>query len=357
MSKEKIPTCFGTGLIALDMVVNGDRSESPRFWAGGSCGNVLTILAYLGWHSYPVARFGNDKAAKAIVNDMRRHKVKMQFIFYDKSIETTIILQRIFMTPDGIPTHRFYWVCPSCGNWFPRYKPVLLREVQRLSEDALKMTCFYFDRVSAASLFLAEKARDQGALVVFEPTSIKEDKQFKIAMSVCDILKYSNERTKNYDKFIYESPVQLVVETLGAEGLRYRLRRNNICGKWKLLPAFPVAKLKDAAGAGDWCTAGMVDMLSRETEVPLRHIPEKMIFAAIQYGQALSALNCSFEGARGAMYGLNKKQFDDEIQKILELKGLGSSIEDNLSTKVKKTAQCICPTCQTLANRSKAKKR
>jgi len=288
------------------------------------------------------------------MNKIKKSTVKDE---KDTSIETTIILQRIFMTPDGNPTHRFYWVCPSCGNWFPRYKPVLLREVQRLNDDALKMTCFYFDRVSAASLFLAEKARDQGALVVFEPTSIKEDKQFKKAMSVCDILKYSNERTKHYDKFIYESPVQLVVETHGAEGLRYRLRRNNICGKWKLLPAFPVANLKDAAGAGDWCTAGMVDMLSREIEVPLKHIPQKMILAAIQYGQALSALNCSFEGARGAMYGLNKKQFDEEIQKILELKGPGSSIADNLSAKAKKMAQCICPTCQMLAKRRKARKR
>jgi len=63
MSENKTPTCVGTGLIALDMVFNGDRGESPRFWAGGSCGNVLTILAYLAWHSYPVARFGDDEAA------------------------------------------------------------------------------------------------------------------------------------------------------------------------------------------------------------------------------------------------------------------------------------------------------
>jgi fructokinase len=218
------------------------------------------------------------------------------------------------------------------------------------------MTCFYFDRVSAAALYLAEKARDQGALVVFEPTSIKEDKQFKKALYACDVLKYSNERTKHVAKFIYESPAQLVIETLGAEGLRYRLRRNGICGKLKLLRAFRVANLKDTAGAGDWCTAGMLDMLSREGEIPLKHVSEKKIVNAIRYGQAMSALNCTFEGARGAMYGLDKKQFDKEVQKILERKRVSSSIVDNFSTKAKKTAQYVCPTCQALAKRRKGRK-
>lgn len=356
MSKNKTPTCVGTGLIALDMVMNGDRGESPRFWAGGSCGNVLTALAYLGWHSYPVARFGDDNAAKTIVKDMRRHKVKLQFMFYDTSVQTPIILQRIITSPDGNPTHRFYWVCPNCGNWLPRYKPVLLREVQGLGDDVPKMTCFYFDRVSAAALYLAEKAKDQGALVVFEPTSIKEDKQFKKAMSACDVLKYSNERTKHLAKSTYESPAQLVIETLGAEGLRYRLRRNGIYDKWKLLPAFRVPKLKDAAGAGDWCTAGMVDMLSKDGETQLKRISEKKIVSALRYGQALSALNCAFEGARGAMYGLDKRQFGKEVQEILDRKEASSSIVDTFSTKAKKTAQCVCPACQAIAKRLKGGK-
>lgn len=356
MPKKKTPTCVGTGLIALDMVINGDRNESPRLWTGGSCGNVLTILAYLGWHSYPVVRFRDDKAAKTIVKDMRRHKVNLQYIFYDTSVQTPIILQRILTSPDGNPTHRFYWVCPNCGNWLPRYRPVLLREVQGIGDDVPKMTCFYFDRVSAAALYLAEKARNQGALVVFEPTSIKDDKQFEKAMSACNILKYSNEHTKNFAKSTYESPAQLVIETLGAEGLRYRLRRKSIYDKWKLLPAFRVANLKDASGAGDWCTAGLLDMLSREGETPLKRVSEKKIVSALRYGQALSSLNCAFEGARGAMYGLDKKQFGKEVLEILDRKEARSSIVDTLSTKAKKTALCVCPACQAITKKRKGRK-
>jgi fructokinase len=40
---------MGTGLVALDLVVSNDNSVPPRYYAGGTCGNVLTILSFLGW--------------------------------------------------------------------------------------------------------------------------------------------------------------------------------------------------------------------------------------------------------------------------------------------------------------------
>ncbi len=42
-------SAFGAGLIALDLIINADTSSSFRAHAGGTCGNILTILAYLGW--------------------------------------------------------------------------------------------------------------------------------------------------------------------------------------------------------------------------------------------------------------------------------------------------------------------
>ena len=65
---HEIPICIGTGLIALDVIYTTDKK--PNFLAGGSCGNVLTILSYLGWKSLPIARLGNDAEGKRIVEDL-----------------------------------------------------------------------------------------------------------------------------------------------------------------------------------------------------------------------------------------------------------------------------------------------
>jgi sugar/nucleoside kinase (ribokinase family) len=351
--KQSRLTCFGTGLIALDLVTNGDEDSALRAWAGGSCGNVLTVLAYLGWKSYPVARLGNDAAARALTKDMSSHGVDLQYVSLDSSVHTPIIVQKILIARDGNPTHRFYWICPNCGNWLPRYSPIRLLDVQGLSEHLPSVSCFYFDRVCAAALRLAEKAKEQGALIVFEPTSIKEDPQFKMAMSTCDVLKYSNERGTNSPQMAYESSARLVIETLGAEGLRYRLRRGEKGGEWKLLPAFRVRNLKDAAGAGDWCTAGVIDVLAKGTKASWSRVSEKVIIRALRYGQALSALNCGFEGARGAMYGLNKACFKKEVQFILDREEAGAPAVDSLSSEVTRKAQCVCPACQATARKKR----
>lgn len=338
-------TCFGTGLIALDLVTNGDNDRVPRTWAGGSCGNVLTILSYLGWKSCPVARLGDDPAAKVVEKDMVEHGVNFQYVLFDRSVHTPIIIQRILVAQDGNPTHRFYWICPNCGKWLPRYTSIRLKDVRGLCEQPLTANCFYFDRVSPASLRLAEKAREQGALVVLEPTRIKADQHFLKAMNLCDVLKYSNERAKNSPQLAYASQVKLVVETLGSEGLRYRLRKNGRCREWKLMPAFRVRNLKDAAGAGDWCTAGVINVLAAKRTSFDRMI-EKTIADALRYGQALSALNCGFEGARGAMYGIEKSHFNREVQSILDRKEACTPIADTPLPKTKKRAQRICPACQ-----------
>ena len=41
------PVVVGTGLIALDVVLDERTDTPPRLWAGVTCGNVLSILAFL----------------------------------------------------------------------------------------------------------------------------------------------------------------------------------------------------------------------------------------------------------------------------------------------------------------------
>ena len=343
--RRKRRICLGTGLIALDLVVNGKENNRQQVWAGGSCGNVLTILSYLGWQSYPVARLGDDFEAKTVAQDMSQHGVNFQYVLFDQSVRTPIILQRISIAQNGNPIHRFHLKCPICGDWFPQYRPVRLKDINVLCRNNPPIDCFYFDRVSPASIRLAEMAKENGALVVLEPTHIKDDQQFRKAIALCDILKFANERVIDSSQLAYESPVKLVVETLGSEGLRYRLRNNDNVKEWTSVPAFRVRILKDTAGAGDWCTAGIIDVLTN-SGVSFDRIGEMKIIDALRYGQALSVLNCSFEGARGAMYGIKKSNFSAEIQSVLDREEAWMPDEGiSLLLGTKNTAQWVCPAC------------
>src|ERR1044071_1853044 len=72
------PTVIGTGLIALDVIVKRASQPSGR-WTGGTCGNVMSILSYLGWGAYPVARLNGDDASKQVLQDLERWGVRLQF--------------------------------------------------------------------------------------------------------------------------------------------------------------------------------------------------------------------------------------------------------------------------------------
>ena len=250
------PVCVGTGLVALDIVFNGEASMPPRMWAGGSCGNVLTILSYLGWLTIPLIRLGQDDAADRILKDWQKFDVDCNFVELDKKVSTPIIVEQIRNSVDGFPTHRFFCICPNCGTWLPRYRPVLLANAKRSFSQLSTVNCFYFDRVSPAAFALASQAKSAGALVVFEPPNIKDKDLFYKAVKISHIVKYANDRTCGDVTFNTNDGPLLVIETLGEAGIRYRFRNKKSPEPWKKLPAFSLNEFRDAAGSGDWCTAG-----------------------------------------------------------------------------------------------------
>ena len=74
------PVVIGTGLVALDVVIPNGLESDPQLRAGGTCGNVLTALAYLGWSSYPIARLSEDGASKLVAADLRQWGVNLDLL-------------------------------------------------------------------------------------------------------------------------------------------------------------------------------------------------------------------------------------------------------------------------------------
>jgi sugar/nucleoside kinase (ribokinase family) len=300
------PTCIGTGLLALDVIVNGNPQTPPKYFAGGSCGNVLTILAFLGWDSFPIARLADNNASKEVISDLKKWNVNTGLITRKEDGSTPIIIHRILKDKEGKPKHRFEFRDPDTGAWLPRYKPVLSAGVQEITKSHPKATVYYFDRANRASIDMAKVNRENGALIFFEPSSNNEPRLFREAMQVCHIVKFSHERVSNYHELYPESQAILEIETLGKDGLNYRFSKTKKNAGWKKLKSFIIKEedLVDAAGAGDWCSAGIIDLLGKNGAKTLLKAKNSEIEYALKYGQALGALNCCYNGARGLMYNL-----------------------------------------------------
>ena len=338
------PLIVGAGLLALDVVIKSNSSRPLGRWAGGTCGNVLLALRYLGWRAAPVARLGADKAARRVLDDLRTWAVSTRFITITDDGSTPVVVHRIGRTGSGEPYHSFSWRCPGCGTRLPGYKPVLASAAEALVDRLETPKVFFFDRVSRGTLTLARALAKRGAAIVFEPSAVGNPILFREAWSLAHVVKYSHER-------LHDLPtepelgdgVRIQIETLGREGLRYRSGAPRCgMGSWQRLEALPAETLLDAAGSGDWCTAGIIHQLFRRDAGSLNTVSDAGLRSALRYGQALAAWNCGFEGARGGMYSVDKGTFFRQIKQILTGDDHKVASQVAKQSSLSSSAICLC---------------
>ena len=332
-------SCWGVGFVAMDVI----DLEGERFAAvGGSCGNVLAILAWLGWTARPIARLGDDATGDFIREELRGLGVDVTSLSEEKGVRSPIVLQRFPTSRDGTRTHRFSLTCPGCGRWLPRHRSVTLAQSKSLVCGGDAPDVFYFDRVSPASLRLAETARSRGALVVFEPSSADAESKFQRAVDACHVLKYSQERLGHLPDLRYTASPALIVETRGEAGLRYRWK-----GRWSPLDAFHVKNIVDAAGSGDWCTATLIHRMGRTGAERFTRSTGSVVAAALQDGQAAAAVNCGFHGARGVMQALTLDELNERLSTLGRDTPKESPLQCDDSPKLSDSSIHYCDQCDT----------
>lgn len=333
------PTCIGIGFVAAD-IIEGSLEEFVA--AGGSCGNVMAILAWFGWNAAPVSRLGRDWAEKVIRKDLGEVGVNLANLISEESVQTPIVIQRFVKDSAGRQTHRFSLTCPECGGWLPRYRALTLGQADSVIAQSLAPRTFYFDRVSPAALKLAEWAKEEGALIVFEPSSIGDERQFRRAVDICHLLKYSHDRLGHLRDLGETQSPRIIVETLAEEGLRVRWR-----GHWSELAAFEAPWFRDGAGSGDWCTAGLIHRLGSKGVALFDTLQKPALLAALRFGQALAAVNCGYEGGRGAMLALSRDKMAGALTKLATRKPDFDPVGIEPSGVESGVPKKICSTCPT----------
>lgn len=320
-SKQSIPTIIGTGLIALDVVIADNVQSDPLLCAGGTCGNVLTALSYLGWNAYPIARLRGDAASKRVTEDLASWGVRLDFVEIGDEGSTPVVVQHIRRNKAGESTHSFSRKCPQCGTWLPWYKAVKAASVSDIALRLPKADVFYFDRTSRGAIELARHAKDSGSLVVFEPSTGSDPKQLESALELAHIVKIASDRLEGNEGVLESIDPLLVIETQGAAGLKYKYRGSAASKGWKRIPAVATQSVIDTAGAGDWCTVGIISRLGILGVAGLERASSESIEAALTAGQAMASWTCQYHGARGGMYALSKS----DALKICDAMLLGNS--------------------------------
>jgi sugar/nucleoside kinase (ribokinase family) len=343
MHKTKAPRksrLIAAGFCALDIVFGLD-GPAPKFYAGGTCGNVAAGLAFLGWETTPIARLAHDVAGDFVRQDLERWGVDTSLLGLAPSGATPIVLERIQLSKNGVPKHRFLWNCPDCSSYFPPFKAVLRTQVEDLKEKSGCPEIFYTDRVSRSTVELARHFSKEGSLVYFEPSAAGDPKLFREMLQTCDVLKYSAQRARSFSELLRDNKAYLEIETLGEDGLRFRTRR--AFSSWHAVAAYEV-KIKDTAGSGDWTSVGLISEMFADGKIALEKFTNQKISSCLEHAQAIAALNCQFEGPRGAMYQLAKDRFDQAVAALMT-KRPERQKQSNISLSQELSTAAVCPRC------------
>lgn len=287
--------CVGAGLVSLDILIRDGARFPIGYYVGGTCGNVMMILAHMGWDAYPIVRLDGSKDTTRIKEDMDKHGVHLDYIIVDKDGKTPVIVQRNYMTEDGIMIHKFE-SRNTKGRLFLDFKPLTIKQADVVLEQIdFVPKVFYFDKVAPAILRLASAFKERGSVIFFEPSSKGGSvKTFDQCVGVADIIKFSEQRINDYHPYDGLKD-KLIIQTQGANGLNFRLN-----SEWIHLEPAVNDHVVDTSGAGDWTAAALINELFKEghgVECLLKADLESVLNKA----QVIGAKSCSYEGARGMM--------------------------------------------------------
>lgn len=307
----------GAGLVALDIIIN-NGAQTPIFSAGGTCGNVLAGLSFLGWESTAISRAGMDLAGGILIKDLLDNGVNIEHITQEEKLGTPRIVERL--NSNGVyAKHSFLLRCPTCHAYLPRFRSPRLEVIDDfIGKKCLNPEVYLFDRVTPSILKLARNYREAGALIFFESINLKSTDGLEKALNLSHIAKYaggeSKKRLKKLDNNQIMQKVRsfgpsLVIKTLGKYGLSFI---NGNKRKPQYRQGFEINRIYDTCGAGDWCTVGFLfylKELARNNNIGLIETLESqdLINSALSFAQILASLSCMFVGARGLSSSMDTK--------------------------------------------------
>lgn len=287
--------CIGAGLVCLDILINNDNRRPISYYVGGTCGNVMMILSYMGWTSYPIARLDDTKYTTRLIEDLKRNNLKTDYISTDNGT-TPVIIQRNIVDKDGVPTHKFE-IKNNKGRFFLNFSSLTIKQADKIIDSiSFIPAIFFFDRISPAIIKLANYFRNKGSIIYFEPSCKITAKNFFKCVDLSDIIKFANQRINDI-QFTSNYKNKLFIQTLGSNGLIFKFKDY----EWKQISGVKNSFIVDTSGAGDWTTSIFINQIFSKNIDSIDNLNLEFIENSLMLSQKYASLSCSYEGARGMM--------------------------------------------------------
>ena len=335
-------TCMGTGNYSLDVItqreypagfVVGKRNKFEEkiltMEIGNTCGNVMTMLPYLGVKTFPIAFLDVSPHGYRMTRDMKAYGADVRFVSNSGTKGTTILRCTHKLDEQGNP--RLAHKGSSGGHpWTglsarPSRRPLSSKggEVDALLERMdFTPDVLFIDKVEAGHRVLAEKLRERGVLVYFEGDDQwqkrtdesqrqRKFRAFKRCVDASDVIKMSGEIVRDLS-FTDDYPDKLFIQTMGADGLRFKLRG----GKWIKLDPIANPDYKDYEGAGDWTSSTLIAALCSKGMLKVKDMTEEAVKEVLMMAQTMASYSVGFIGSKGLIHAdENFKLQDDTLER------------------------------------------
>ena len=298
-------TCLLGGNFALDTIVTraypngfilGRRNQFTETivteCVGNTCGNVASILPYLGVQTYPIGHFDRSEQGLKITSDLARYGADTRFVRNTEKGGTTL-LRCTHKLDDKTGEHATSFRATSPGSRFPKRKYIKVKDEAPAFLEALTFVpdVFFFDASQAGLRLIAERLRAQGTLVYFEP---EDQKDFEKGVKVSDIIKFSHEKIADLT-FVDQYPDKLFICTRGADGLDFKLGNS----EWQHIEPSPVSNVVDWEGAGDWTTSQFIACLCERDINSISKMTHANLTECLTIACATAARSITYMSSKG----------------------------------------------------------
>jgi hypothetical protein len=263
---------------------------------GGTAGNVMSILAWMGWHTLPAARLDDSEVGLQLKADLESYGCDTRCLTNTPDGGTTI-LDIIHKTGRDGKSKTAYMAHSPRGGRFVNHRFWTLKQAQALFDSLDKMPdIFFFDRCAPGNILLAELFHERGVLVYYEPNE-PIDRNFLRAVAASDIVKFSNEKHSDVS-FTDEYTDKLFIQTMNEKGLRFKLRSDD----WiKVLPEYN-PDFVDGEGAGDWTTSAFINEMGHHHMLSFDKIHQPNVYHCLEEAQRVASKSVSYMGAKGLIH-------------------------------------------------------